>query len=272
MDIALAFALVFLAWLSCIAVAPTEALAIIKQAAGILDLEFLVDGEFLTPYGYLIAAILLFILSYINILTVRMMTQINNFLAIWKVMAPVFIIGSIALSNFEISNLATIEGIEPINWTGMLQALSTVVIFSYLGLGEVTSLAAETENPQKSIPIAVCGSVFLCIVLYMFIQLVFICSIDEQVASLGYKNITFSKSGDQAPFATLAMGLGLHFTLLTITADTIVSPGGAGLVYTATTARLNYAMAKNKALPKSMMHINNRGSHQMLFGLTFYLV
>ena len=59
-----------------------------------------------------------------------------------------------------------------------------------------------------------------------------------------------------SPFAQLALALNLNWLALLLYADAFVSPSGTGMTYTATTARMVYAMEKSGSLPKIFGHIH----------------
>lgn len=252
------FIISWLAWLSCVAVAPTEARAILQYASRFFEGLTYKAGNtiLLTNTGILSAIIIVFLLSWINIRGIKTMIKYNNVLTIWKISVPLFVLGKLAFNRFETSNF-TESGFMPYGIEGVFQALSSTVIFSYLGFRECTSLAAEVKNPQKAIPIACIGSVLYCMVFYMFMQAVFVGATDSSMFANGWTNLSFSY--DAGPFAGLAIALGLHWLSSLIYIDAVIAPTGAGLVYTATTSRLMLAMSQNGFLPGFCAKISEAG-------------
>src|SRR5690606_34510726 len=69
--------------------------------------------------------------------------------------------------------------VKPENWqpfmpfwvSGVLSG-AAVLFFAYLGFDAVSSAAEEVKNPQKSMPIGIIGSLFICTLLYVVVSLV----------------------------------------------------------------------------------------------------
>mmetsp|Transcript_12433 Transcript_12433/g.28674 ORF Transcript_12433/g.28674 Transcript_12433/m.28674 type:complete len:497 (+) Transcript_12433:3-1493(+) len=51
-------------------------------------------------------------------------------------------------------------------WSGVLRG-SSVIFFAYIGFDALTTVASETINPQRNLPIGILGSLFLCTALYV---------------------------------------------------------------------------------------------------------
>ena len=243
------YLIAWLAWLSCVAVAPTEVRTIMLYANELSNNAPLFSNNHLTFYGGMTAILLMIVMTGINLRGIRLLIRFNQYIAIWKLTIPLIIalyIGShgIHWSHFSSSTqlIATPHG-----WQGVFEALSTVVVFSFLGFREVSSLAGETKNPQKSIPFAIITSVAFCTIAYLLFQIIYIGAMPNPDA------ITTNEYG---PWAYLAKRLGLTWIQLLLYIDIIISPGGAGIMYTATTSRLTYAMANINALPSRLSKLN----------------
>lgn len=255
------FIISWLAWLSCVAVAPTEAQAIIQYISRFhAGLTYKTGSAILlTNYGLFVAAMIVFVLTWINLQGIKTMIKYNNVLTIWKIFVPVFVLIVLFYNRFTPSNF-TSQGFMPNGIEGVFSALSTTVVFSYIGFREATSLAAEVKNPQRSIPLACIGSVLYCMVFYMFMQAVFVGALDFDMIQNGWPLLSFQH--DTGPFAGLAAALGLHWLATLIYIDATTSPMGAGLVYTATTSRLVLAMSQNGFLPKRFAKLNKHSVPQ----------
>jgi len=255
------FCMSWLAWLSCVSVAPTEVQAILQYSTPYFPwLTENADGvHLLTVPGFGVASLLLLLLAGVNMITIQILTRYNTLITVWKLVVPI-LCAFVLLSHvkFDTHNFTAYGGFAPTGWHGILWALPTAgIIFSFLGFREATSLAEEAQNPQVAIPIAVVGSVLICILLYELIQVAFISGLKPSMLSHGWQHISFT--GDAGPFAGLASALGLGWLVILIYSDSLISPLGTGLVYSATTARLNYAMSKNKYIPAIMLKLNKRG-------------
>ncbi len=249
----------WLAWLSCVAVAPTEVGAMLYYLANFFPsiMEQSSNYHVLSNFGIIVAISILLIITILNVLTMKFIGKITTIIGSWKVIVPLLTAVVIIFAKFDIHNFWQFRGFSPNGIHGILMAVSSVVIFSFLGFREATSLAGEAKNPQKAIPIAVIGSVCICLLLYITLQISFIGSVNSSMLDAGWSNIHFS--GDFGPFAGIATTLGLSYLAYLIYLDSVVSPMGTGFTYTTTTARINYAMSKNKYTPSNMLKLNRNG-------------
>ena len=188
---------------------------------------------------------------------IRYLTQCNNAITIWKLVVPLFTALALGVHQFHWAHIQQINTWFPYGWHGVFASLPAAVIFSYLGFREATSLAGETKNPRVAIPIAVVGSVVICMLLYALIQLVFVGMVSDDMLTQGWHGLSFS--GDSGPFAALALLVGMQWLAWIVYADAAISPSGTALIYTATTARINYAMSENAHVPKWMGALNKAG-------------
>lgn len=250
------FTMTWLSWLSSVAVAPTEVLAILQYYSKFLpDLINMNNGVTeLSSMGMIIASFLLFIICWINIKGIEKLAKYNIAITSWKLAIPIITCIALIYRKFSVENFHTYGSFMPYGWHSVWAALPAAVVFSFLGFREATSLAGETKNPAKSIPIAVIGSVALCTCLYFIIQAAFIGSLSPEMLVDGWKNLHFDN--DSGPFAGIAIALGISWLGAVIYTDSFITPAGTSIIYTATCSRLNYAMAKNKYAPESMAKLN----------------
>lgn len=256
------FTMTWLSWLSSVAVAPTEVLAILQYYSKFFPEIINSNSNFkqLTPLGLLVAAILLAIICWINIRGVEKLAKYNIAITSWKLAIPILSTITILSSKFSIENFYHNNAFLPYGWHSIWESLPAAVVFSFLGFREATSLAGETKNPAKSVPIAVIGSVLICTTLYILIQIAFIGSLSPEMLIDGWKNLHFSN--DSGPFAGIAISIGVSWLGAIIYADSFITPAGTSIIYTATCSRLNYAMSKNKYAPASLSKLNKKNVPQ----------
>ena len=61
---------------------------------------------------------------------------------------------------------------QPQGWTGTLTG-AAVVFFAYIGFDAVSTVAEETKNPARDLPIGIIASLLICTVLYVVVAAVF---------------------------------------------------------------------------------------------------
>jgi amino acid transporter len=152
------------------------------------------------------------------------------------------------------------------------------VVFSYLGFRQGVELAGETDNPQRNVPIAIFGSLALCTVIYVGLQVAFIGAIPDSALTNGWANIATTFAGGVGehslafgPLAALATVLGLSWLAIALYVDAFISPADTGLIYTALSARLSYAMGRNGNAPQGLTRVNTAGAPWISVVLAFFV-
>ena len=136
----------------------------------------------------------------------------------------------------------------------VLTAVATSgIVFSFNGFQSPINMAGEARNPARDVPIAVLGSIALATVIYVLLQVAFIGATPSALLSKGWAAVNFS-----SPFAQLAIALNLNWLALLLYADAFASPSGTGATYTATSARMIYAMERSGALPAFLGGIHEK--------------
>lgn len=249
----------WIAWLSALTMAPIEVQAILQYAStyfpSLMSLSH--NVPVLTAWGMLWATILMLGLCIINIISYNGFVRSNFLIFSFKVAVIILTVFVLIRTNFN-----------PINFTGTLEATTTVsgmkailtavatggIAFAFTGFKHGVELAGETKRQAVAIPLAIVGSVVGCLILYIGLQIAFIGALSPNMLVNGWSNLSFA--GDVGPFAGLAAGLGLAWLVKLLYIDAAVSPGGAGLIYVTSTARILYAMSLIGFLPKWIQYLN----------------
>jgi amino acid transporter len=217
------------------------------------------DGTtYLTWPGYAVAVALMLLFAVINVLGVRRLAQSNNLIMVWKVAIPFLTLAALMIIEFHGSNFTAGGGFAPFGAYGVLSAISTGgIIFAYLGFEQAIQLGGESANPSRDIPFAVIGAMLIGVVLYVLLQVAFLAALHPSNLTHGWTNITFAASA--GPFAGLATLVGAGWLAALLYTDAVISPFGTGLLYTATSARLSYALGREGFLPAALGWLSSRG-------------
>ncbi|SIT49325.1 putative amino acid-proton symporter YbeC [Paraburkholderia piptadeniae] len=236
-------------WISIVSVIPIEAIASVQYMASwpYSWTRALMVGEDLTTSGLLISALLVVVYFVLNYWGVKLFVKTNTAITIFKFLVPAATIASLIWSGFHQDNFAFGANgqFAPYGWSSILTAVATSgIVFSFNGFQSPVSLAGEARNPSKSIPFALIGSILLALVIYVLLQVAFIGAVSPSRIASGWHGLNFS-----SPFAELAIALNLNWLAVLLYVDAFVSPSGTGTIYTATTARMIYAMQRNGTMP-----------------------
>lgn len=253
------FTMAWIGWLSSAAVGPIETLAILQYANNYIPgLMHKVEHVYvLSHMGMLVAAGVLLLMCGINVYGVKFLARANNSVVVVKIVAPVVTAIVLLFGAFHLNNF-TAPSFAPFGLKGIVHALPIAgVVFSFMGFSAAVQLAGEVKNPQRSLPIALIGAMLISLVIYVVLQIAFVGVLNPGDFALGWSHLGFS--GDAGPFAGIAIALGVAWLSYLLYVGAIVAPFGTGLVFSASTARLVYAMGENGYLPKFLEKLNRHG-------------
>jgi amino acid transporter len=251
----------WMSWLGSALLAPVEVEAALTYAndkvPGLTHLSAGSETATLTGLGILAASGLMLLFTIVNIIGVRRMAESNNIAVLWKLAIPLLTIAVLLSVSHHGGNFTANGGFAPFGAHGVLAALPLGVVFAMQGFEQALQVGGEARNPQKDMARAVLLSMVIGTVLYLLLEVAFIGSLDPTKLAHGWAN-PLGKNAD-APYATIASGLGLSWLAALLYVDAFVSPSGTGLVYTGTSSRLAYALGRSNYVPPILSKVSKRG-------------
>jgi amino acid transporter len=206
----------------------------------------------LTALGIVIAAVLMILLVAANWFGVLLFARVNLAVTIAKFVVPAVTIILLAAAGFTASNFTAHGGFAPYGYSAPLSAIATAgIIYAYTGFQGPLDVSGEARDARRDIPRAVITALLLSILLYVALELVFLGTV--KVGGGGWAGINLS-----SPYAQIAVALNLSWFSWVLYADSIVSPGGSALVFTASTSREVYSLSRNRFLPEWFAHVDGR--------------
>ena len=143
--------------------------------------------------------------------------------------------------------------VQPENWVPFapngLEGIFSgafIIFFAYIGFDAISTAAEETKNPQRDLPIAIMGTLFLCTVLYICVALVL-----TGVVPVAGIDI-------QAPLAHAMRYVGINWYAGLISVGALCALTSVLLIYQLGTTRILYAMSRDHFLPKSWNAIHQK--------------
>ena len=204
-----------------------------------------------TIIGWLLQFVLLCLFFLLNYWSVKAFAKSNLIISVFKYFVPLTII-VVLIFHFKSANFA--GEFAPFGFDGVQASISTGgVMFAYLGLHPIVSVAGEVKNPQRNIPVALLICIIVSACIYTILQVVFIGAIPTDMLNDGWKAIGKEFS---LPFKDIAVLLGMGWLATLVVLDAILSPGGNGNIFMNTTSRLVYAWARNGTLFKIFAKVN----------------
>jgi amino acid transporter len=251
------------AWIAIVSVIPVEAEASVQYMSSwpwawshALYVHAAHGQGELTTAGLSIAAGLVVVYFLLNFWSVKVFARTNSAITFFKLIVPAatavaLVIGGFHWENFQVGAHG---GRNVGNLAAILTAVATSgIVFSFNGFQSPVNLAGEARHPGRSVPFAIFGSIALSTVVYLMLQVAFLGSVAPEHLGEGWAALEYS-----SPFAQLALALNLNWLAILLYADAFVSPSGTGSTYTATTARMIYAMERSGTLPEVLGRVHPR--------------
>ena len=143
------------------------------------------------------------------------------------------------------------------------------IIFAYLGLTPIISVASEVKRPQFTIPFALILSVVLATIIYVVLQVAFLGAVPTDMLANGWSGLS---DKFPLPYRDIAMLLGLGWLALLVVSDAIISPSGCGNIYMAATPRVIYAWSNSNTFFRIFTRVDPKsGIPRYALWLTFAL-
>ena len=250
------FLFAWTSWISYVVMTPIEIQAILQYSSHFFPFLTIRDTSalVLSNYGYVAAIFIMLFVVLLNSYGIKLLAECNKYASLIKFILPSIAIIALLNHSQTFQNIH-LDLSHKESWVQVFTALSAGgVIFAFTGFQNGLILAGEVKNPQRNIPIAILGAVFIGFILYFMLQLSFLAAIPQKYLVHGWQALHYP--GDSGPLVGLALllGLGVVATLLMI--DAAFSPFGTTLVYTAATSRIVYGMALNDHLPQLFLKTN----------------
>ena len=221
-----------------------------------------------TPLGWLVQFGLLCLFFVLNYRSVKTFAIANNLVSVFKFIVPLLVIG-VLFTFFKPANFHA-QGFAPFGLSGIEMAVSAGgVIFAYLGLTPIISVASEVKNPQRTIPIALILSVLLSTAIYVLLQVAFLGGVPTEMLANGWAGISKELA---LPYRDIALALGVGWLAYLVVADAVISPSGCGNIYMNATPRVIYGWAQTGTFFKIFTRIDEKsGIPRPALWLTFGL-
>jgi amino acid transporter len=253
------------AYIQAATVAPVEVLATIQYFSTVSwashwykpPLPGQLNGT-LSGGGIIAAIVLMLVFTYINLVGIRWLANLNTGLTTWKVIIPVLTMVVLLLTHFHVHNFTAgggffIPGGFNIGAKAILVAIpGGGIVFSLLGFEQAVQLGGESANPQRDLPRAVIGSIIIGAAIYILLQFVFIASLNPATIAHfhTWANLATSHALSGGPYYTVAKVAGLAWLAWILRVDAVVSPAGTGLIYLTASTRLSFGLSKNGYVPE----------------------
>jgi APA family basic amino acid/polyamine antiporter len=142
---------------------------------------------------------------------------------------------------------------QPNGWPGTL-AGAAVVFFAYIGFDAVSTVAEETRNPRRDLPIGILGSLVICTVLYVIVAAIF-------TGMVPYKVLHARLASEQAEPLTMALQYvapRARWAGAIVAFGSVVAHTAVLLVFQLGQPRIFFSMARDGMLPPAFARVHPR--------------
>ncbi len=141
----------------------------------------------------------------------------------------------------------------PNGWSG-ISAGAAIVFFAYIGFDAVSTVAEETKQPQRNLPIGIIASLIICTILYVLVAAVF-------TGLISFDDLRKKLATEQAEPLTMALehaSPGLTWAVGIVAFGSVVAHTAVLLVFQLGQPRIFFAMARDGLLPPVFSRIHPR--------------
>lgn len=142
--------------------------------------------------------------------------------------------------------------VEPGNWTPFapngwagISTGAAIVFFAYIGFDAVSTVAEETRNPQRNLPIGIMASLIICTIFYVVVGAVF-------TGLISYPDLQAKLATEQAEPLTMAIEHAVPnsgWAVLIVAFGSVVAHTAVLLVFQLGQPRIFFSMARDGLLP-----------------------
>ncbi|MQS15243.1 APC family permease [Streptomyces kaniharaensis] len=243
-------------WIAIVSVIPGEATASVQYMSSwhFAWAKGLYEGKELTVSGVALASVLLVGYFVLNWFAITLFAKTNTAITVFKVVVPTLTAGALLFAHFDTAHFTDHGGFAPNGWSAVFTAVAVSgIVWAFNGFQSPLNLAAEANNPGKSLPKAVIGSILIALVIYVALQVAFIGAIPAADLSKGWSGLGYT-----SPLADLSIAWGLNWLAMLLYADAFISPSGTGMIYAATTSRMIHGVQENGHLPRIFGKVDAR--------------
>jgi basic amino acid/polyamine antiporter, APA family len=171
------------------------------------------------------------------------------------VLLKLIVLGFFVVVGWNYTHAANWRPFAPNGWTG-IQAGAAIVFFAYIGFDAVSTVAEETRNPKRDLPIGIIGSLIICTLIYIVVAAVF-------TGIIPYNVLVGKLASEQAEPLTMALQyaniprLGNLFVGI-VAFGSVVAHTAVLLVFQLGQPRIFFSMARDGLLPASFARVHPR--------------
>lgn len=200
--------------------------------------------------AFLVVAVITIVLVW----GIKESANFNAGMVLVKVLVLLFFIGTALYFVSPAQMAANWKPFQPMGWSGTFYG-AALVFFAYIGFDAVSTVAEETKNPARDLPIGIIGSLIVCTIFYVIVAAVF-------TGLMPFPVLTEVSSSGQAEALTMALDYvappGVTWPQTIVAAGSVVAHTAVLLVFQLGQPRIFMSMARDGLLPSVFASVHPR--------------
>jgi len=196
------------------------------------------------------------IVALITVVLVWGIKESSNFNAVMVLIKILVLLFFIGLALYYVSPATMVEHwkpFQPQGWMGTLTG-AAVVFFAYIGFDAVSTVAEETKNPARDLPIGIIASLIVCTILYILVAGVFTGMVPWETV----RAWTAAQRGESLTMALETVAPQALWQNTVIAFGSVVAHTAVLLVFQLGQPRIFFSMARDGLLPSVFASVHPR--------------
>lgn len=201
----------------------------------------------------LLAFAIVMVITVVLVWGIKESARFNAGMVLVKIVVLLFFVGAALYFVAPGTMVHNWQPFQPHGWGGTL-AGAAVVFFAYIGFDAVSTVAEETRNPSRDLPIGIIASLAVSTLLYVVVAAVF-------TGVMPYSELVQKLSTEQAEPLTMALDhVAPHATWASalVAFGSVVAHTAVLLVFQLGQPRIFFSMARDGLLPPSLAKVHPR--------------
>jgi len=197
------------------------------------------------------------LLTFLIAIGIKESASFNKVMVIIKLIVLAFF----CCVGFYYIKPANFTPFAPNGFSGILSG-AAIVFFAYIGFDAVSTLAEETENPGKNLPIGIVRSLIICTIIYVLVTMVFV----GIMPYADLKNMLASEKAEPLTMALKHIGSSmtdgsasknfLNYAAAIVAFGSVIAHTAVLLVFQIGQPRIFFSMSRDGLLPKAFSSIH----------------
>ena len=194
------------------------------------------------------------IVALITVVLVWGIRESSNFNAVMVLIKIIVLLFFIGLALYYVSPATMTQNwkpFQPQGWFGTLTG-AAVVFFAYIGFDAVSTVAEETKNPAKDLPVGIIASLIICTILYVLVAAVFTGMVPWETV----RGWTAAQRGESLTMALETVAPQALWQNTVIAFGSVIAHTAVLLVFQLGQPRIFFSMARDGLLPSTFATVH----------------